>query len=126
MTNLRLLTWFPTGILDAERANACVDFIEHFESEYEGFNRFVDMAHLTELRLPFDHVFTLAQRRRDFYKGNDVHTVFLASTPVAWAVARMYADLMKDSPIHVHVVALFTSAMQILNVPPEALIRRFD
>jgi len=31
---------------------------------------------------------------------------------------------MKESPIHIHVVALFTSAMQILEVPPEPLIYR--
>jgi len=118
----RLLTWHPVGILDTTMANAGVDFLEHIEPEFGTFNRFVDLSHLTEIRLPFDHIFGVAKRRIDFYTGEEIQTVILAPTPVAWAVARMYAELMKESPIHIHVVSLFTSAMQILGVPPEPLI----
>lgn len=73
---VRLICWFPTGVLDDERADQLLDFIEARELHCEtGFNRYLDMSGYDRLQISLDHVVRLARRRRAKYHGPTVNCI---------------------------------------------------
>jgi hypothetical protein len=120
----RLMTWHPSGVLNAVQAETLINWIESAEPRLGTFNRFADLSRLNEIHLSDDDVAALAERRSAHYRGEPVKTVLLAGTLLSYGIAAMYQRLMADTPIHVEVVVQLTSACRILGVGPELLIQQ--
>ena len=94
-----LLVARPVGTFDRKTAEELIEFLEIREELTEtGFNRFSDLTRLKGIQLTTEDVLQLAARRRSF-NPNDIHvkSAFLATDPLAFAIARMY-ELVLDSP----------------------------
>lgn len=117
----RLITWHPTGILDNERADRIVSFLEHEEAPgAAAFNRFTDMNGYSRIKIGLDHIVRIARRRRS-YAGPPVKSAFFATRTVSSLVARMYEELMDGSPIEVCTFRELAAAADWLGVPVETL-----
>jgi len=117
------MIWGPRGVIDSERANLALDWLEAAEPSLGAFNRLVDLSQITGVHLRREEIAAIAERRRERYAGESVTTVFLAGDALGYGVARMYEHLMTGSPIRVEVVALLTSAARILDVPADVLLQ---
>jgi hypothetical protein len=85
----RLVPWHPDGVLDNERADEVIEFIELAEKfEGQSFDRFTDMTGYSEIRIDLDHLVRLARRRRN-YRGPRVKSAFYAVRLISLAIARM-------------------------------------
>src|ERR1043165_5703429 len=74
-----LVTWFPDGVLDNERADRVVDFLESEEKiERAHFHRYTDMTGYTRVQLELDHIVRLARRRQAGYRGPAVKSAIYA------------------------------------------------
>jgi hypothetical protein len=115
---LRLITWFPDGVLDDERADAIVEFLET-EERAGGlpFHRFTDMSGYERIQLSIDHVFTIAKRRKHAYRGGSVRSAFYAVRLISLSIARIYQELMVDTPIEVQIFRERKAAAAWLEVP---------
>jgi hypothetical protein len=121
--DLRLQTWFPDGVLNNTLATQMISYVA-FEEKIldEPFNRFADLSRLSRVDLDFMDVADYAAERRQAYAaGAPVKSAFLAKTMAAYAIAKMFAALMEDSPIEVRVFRQIDSAARWLEVPVEAL-----
>lgn len=121
--DLKLQTWFPDGVLNNTLATQMISYVA-FEEKIldEPFNRFADLSRLSRIDLDFMDVADFAAERRQTYgAGAPVKTAFLAKTMAAYAIAKMFAALMEDSPIEVRVFRQIDSAARWLEVPVEAL-----
>ncbi len=95
-----LLTWFPKGVLNNERADEVLDFLESTESEGEPFHRYTDMSGYTRIQIGLDHVVRLARRRRRAYQGLPIKSAFYAVRLISVSIAKMYEELMEGSFIN--------------------------
>ena len=120
--SLRLLTWHPHGLLDATLADEILRFIDAEEGAVgEPFDRFTDLSGLRAVRLSVHEVEEIASRRVARYHGAPVKSAILAFSPFDFGIARMYEQLMRQSPIEVRVFCRLSSASKWLNVPIEVL-----
>ena len=119
----RLLTWHPHGVLNVVQAEAIVHWLQAVEPALGTFNRFADLSRLNKVVLCDDDIAAIAEHRQRSYRGEQVKTVLLASTPLSHAIGALYERLMSGSPIQVHVVDQLTSACRLLGVGPEVLVR---
>jgi len=119
----RFETWFPEGILDINMATFMAHYLGFEEAVAdEPFHRFVDLSKLTAIRLDFNEVATFAAQRIAAYEdGPPVKSAFLAISPPAYAVARMFAALMEPSPIDVRVFRNVQDSAEWLGIPVESL-----
>lgn len=116
-----LVTWHPTGVLDNERADRMVDFLEAEEKPGDtAFHRFTDMNGYTRLKIGLDHIVRIARRRRR-YAGPPVKSAFYAKRPVSVLIARMYEELMDQSLIEVCTFRDLSAAAGWLEVPVNIL-----
>lgn len=120
----RLMTGHLLGILDNQRLECMLHWLEAVEPQLGAFNRFWDLSNLKEVRLSCAELNALAERRRGRYAGEPVTTVLLAPTPVLYGVARMYEQFMEGVPIKVEVVGLLSTAAARLGVPADELARK--
>jgi len=121
--DLKLQTWFPDGVLDNAMAAQVLSYVA-FEEKIldEPFNRFADLSKLSRVDLDFMDVADVASERLKAYgAGAPVKSAFLADTMAAYAIAKMFAALMEESPIQVRVFRQVDSAARWLEVPVEAL-----
>jgi hypothetical protein len=116
-----LVTWFPTGVLDDERADRIVEFLEWQEPIAEPFHRYTDMTGHTRIQIGLDHVVRLARRRKRSYKGPLVKSAFFAVRLISLSVARMYEELMQGSQINVRTFRDRAETAKWLGVPVEIL-----
>ena len=120
--DLHLVTWFPTGILDNERADRIVEFLES-EEEIAGepFHRYMDMSGYERIQIGLDHVVRLAKRRKKGYNGPPVKSAFYAVRLISLSIARMYEELMIGSQIQVCTFRDRAAAAKWLAVPLDIL-----
>ena len=118
----RLLTWHPQGVLDADKAQYMARWLGTVEPELGLFDRFADLSHISGINLTVSDVCAIAEIRAEDYKGTRVTTVFFVSSPLSYAVAAMYQQLMAETPIRIEVVVLLSAACHLLGVGPELLI----
>ena len=113
----------PKGILDASEAKRIVEFMEIKEVDTEtGFDRFCDLTGLDSIHLAAADVLELAVRRRTFNpNGAHVKSAFLATHPLAFAIARMYEQLLNSPRIDVRVFRELETAAEWLAVRPDRL-----
>jgi hypothetical protein len=117
----RLITWFPTGVLDDARADRVVEFLENAEKlEGKPFHRYTDMTGYTRIQLGLDHIVRLARRRRR-YTGPAVRSAFYAVRLLSLTIARMYEELMVGSKIQICTFADRALAANWLGVPEAVL-----
>src|SRR6266850_7731984 len=118
-----LMVGRPNGILDAQTAERIVDFTKIKEEHLKaGFNRFCDLTRLDSINLSSEDLLQLAAQRRAF-NPNDVHvkSAFLATHPLAFAIARMYELLLHSPRIEVRVFKDLERAAEWLVVKPDML-----
>jgi len=123
----RLITWFPTGVLDNDQADRVVDFLESQEQfEGEQFHRYTDMTGHPRIQIGLDHVVRLARRRRHGYTGPPVKSAFYAVRLISLSVAHMYQELMEGSNLQVCTFRDRAAAADWLGVPVNILERPKD
>lgn len=98
----KLITCHPTGVLDDERADRMIEYLET-EAEVDGaaFHRFTDLFGYERIQIGLDHIVRLARRRKQGYKGPPVKSAFYAVRLIGLSTARMYEELMHGSRIEV-------------------------
>ena len=119
----RLLTWHPHGTLNAVMLDSMVGWIESVEPHLGECNRYIDLSALDAIHLAAADINRAALRRRTAYKGPPTTNVTLAPTPLSYMIAAMYQRVLRGSRIRMQIVARMTSALRILNVPVEVLLR---
>ena len=116
-----LVTWHPTGVLDNERADRVVDFLESEERPGDKpFHRFTDLDGYGRMRVALDHVVRIARLRRR-YAGPPVRSAFYATRTVSVIISRMYEELMNGSLIEVCTFRDLDAAAHWLGVPANLL-----
>ena len=116
-----LVTWHPAGVLDNERADRVVDFLESEEQpDGKPFHRFTDLNGYGRMRMGLDHIVRIARRRRR-YAGPPVKSAFYATRPVSVIISRMYEELMDGSLIQVCTFRDLAAAADWLGVPANLL-----
>jgi hypothetical protein len=117
----RLLTWYPTGVLDNERADQVIEFLEWAEkSDGMPFSRYTDMTGYSHIQIDLDHIVRLARRRRR-YRGPKIKSAFYATRLISLAIARMYQELMVGSHIEVCIFRDRAAAAAWMGVPESVL-----
>src|SRR4030095_15807099 len=123
----RLVTWFPKGVLNNERADRVGEFLESQEKiKGATFHRYTGMTGYSRIQIGLDHVVRLARRRRSGYKGEKVKSAFFAMRLISLSIARMYEELMLGSQIQVRTFRDRAAAAEWLGVsvkilePPKA------
>ena len=118
----RLMTWHPTGILNNERADRAVEFLESTEKlEGRPFDRYTDMTGYTRIQIDIDHIVRLARRRKRGYKGPFVKSGFYAARLLSLSIAQMYGELMEGSRIRIGMFRDRAVAAEWLGVPVDIL-----
>ena len=102
------------------------NFIGFAESISERpFDRFLDLSGLAAIDIGLIEIADVAAKRRAMYEGGQpVKSAILAKSQSAYAVARMFAELMKPSPIEVRVFRTIEDAAEWLNVPVDVLLAK--
>lgn len=119
-----LEAWYPEGTLDVFVSSFMAHYIAFEESISEKpFNRFTDFSKLTSIPLDLKDVAEIVAVRREFY-GNvpPVKSAVLAASESTHQVAKMFAELIKPSPIEVRAFRNVEEAAEWLEVPVEVLL----
>jgi hypothetical protein len=87
----RLIGWQSHGVLDDSLLDEIVAWAVVAENTSPlPFNRFVDLTCLTRISLQIGHVFSIARKRREDYKGlAPVRAAFFSDKAVGFGVARL-------------------------------------
>lgn len=116
-----LVTWHPMGVLDNERADQVVEYLEQEEKpDVRPFHRYTDMTGYSRIRIGLDHIVRIALRRKR-YAGPPVKSAFYAVRAVSVGVARMFEELMHGSKIQVCTFRDCAAAAHWLGVPATLL-----
>jgi hypothetical protein len=118
-----LMVGRPKGILDFDTTTRIVEFIEIKELETDsGFNRFCDLNRLDGIQLSLVEVLQIVDRR-SLYNPNEFHvkSVFWATNPLAFGIARMYEQLLHSPRIEVRVFSELEAAAEWLGVKSDRL-----
>lgn len=121
--DLLLLLWKPRGILDEERVNEIVAFLEAVEERNkQPINRFADLSVLDAVDLNFRFVFDVALGRRlSVKKKPAVKSAFYVTSQATTHYAKLHAMLTDYSPLDVTLFTDRAAAAKWLGVPLEAL-----
>ena len=119
----RLVAWQPHGVLDDSLLDEIVAWVVVAENTSPlPFNRFVDLTCLTRISVQIGHVFSIARKRREDFKGlAPVRAAFFSDKVVGFGVARLYETLMENSHLEARAFRDRASAAEWLAVPVEIL-----
>ena len=84
-----------------------------------GFNRFADLRKVEEFAVDSAEIKKIANRRLAGYRGPSVRSAILATDPLNYGMARVYAAMMEPSPIDVSVFYTLEECAEWLKVTPE-------
>ncbi len=120
---LRLMTFRPSGILDAKTVKEIVDFLEKEEDRLrEPFNRFTDTTKLDAIDLDDRFTYHIALHRRRSYDGRPpVKSAFYVTSSTASHYIRIHAVVTDHSPLKVKMFRKLDYAAEWLGVPRVAL-----
>ena len=119
---LRLITWYPTGVLNNDEADHVIEFLEAKENmPGPPFNRFTDLTGYTSIEISLDYVVRLARRRKQGYRGPRVKSAFYALRLIGVKIAALYEELMNGSRIEVCTFRDRATAAEWLGVPPQVV-----
>jgi hypothetical protein len=86
------------------------------------FQRFIDFGRLTQVAVRTDHVFQFARKRAGQLAGlARVKSALLSEDWVGFGIARLYEELMAETPIDVRAFRDRAQAAVWLGVPAEIL-----
>jgi hypothetical protein len=118
-----LLVARPKRVLDADKTERIVEFIEIKEIAFEtGFNRFCDLSRLEGINILTGDILKLVDRRRTFNPNYiRVKSAFLSLDPLAFAAAHIYKQLLNSPRIELSVFRDLRAAAEWLVVGPDCL-----
>ncbi|MGH7937881.1 MAG: hypothetical protein ACRD5Z_11530 [Bryobacteraceae bacterium] len=121
--DIRLMIFRHRGILDEERVNTIVAYIEKEEDLAEKpFNRFADLSKLDAIDLDFQFLFRICLHRRLVYAHHPpVKSAFYVTSSAAVRVVRIHALMTDHSPLKVAMFEDLAQAAKWLGVPKERL-----
>ena len=92
----------------------------HIEKVLVPFNRFLDFSRLTSVAVRTKHVFAFARKRGEQYAGvTPVKSALFSDDWVGFAIAQLYENLMKETPIDARAFRDRATAAVWLDVPAE-------
>ena len=117
-----LVTWHPDGVFNDKLADRVVEFVETQEQiEHEPFHRYTDLTGFTRIDLHLNHVFNIARRRKQGYRGAPVKSAFFAVRLLGLGIAQMYREMMHGGRIQIGVFRDRAAAAEWLGVPVQLL-----
>ncbi len=117
-----LVAWRPQGVLDDQLLDEIGEWACHIEKVLVPFNRFLDFSRLTSVAVRTKHVFAFARKRGEQYAGvTPVKSALFSDDWVGFAIAQLYENLMKETPIAAHAFDDRAKAAVWLGVPAEIL-----
>jgi hypothetical protein len=117
---LRLVTWFPCGVLNEAFIDQVFNFIELEERLQDApFDRYTDLSGLTSIRIELPYIFRAARRRRQV--SQPVKSAIFASDLLSFGVAEIYARQMARAMIDVSAFQDREAAAEWLEVPVRIL-----
>jgi len=122
-SELALLTYRPTGVLNEAAVNKIIKIIGELEAaRQEPFNRFFDTLGQDEVDLNFRYIVHVSLYRRLTYAGRPpVKSAILATDSAIVHYARLHAMITQGSPINVRIFGDRDEAAQWLGVPVQSL-----
>jgi len=118
----RLMAWQPQGTLDDLMLDQIAEWLVHIEKAFLPFKRFVDFSQLTTVAVRTDHVFKVARRRAEQFRGVEpVRTALFSEDWVAFGIARLYESLMENTLIEAHAFRDLAKAAEWLAIPVDVL-----
>jgi hypothetical protein len=128
--DIRLMVFRPGGVLNENRVNMIVEFLDKEEARGEKpFNRFTDTSGLVAIDLDFGFVFRVALHRRLVYtlhsyaddRRQPIKSAFYVTSPAAAEVVKTHALVTEHSPIQVAMFKDLAEAAKWLGVSQETL-----
>ena len=118
----RLMAWQPQGTLDDLMLDQIAEWLVHIEKAFLPFKRFVDFSQLTTVAVRTGHVFKVARRRAEQFRGVEaVRTALFSDDLVGLAIARLYESLMENTLIEARAFFDRAKAAEWLAVPVDVL-----
>jgi hypothetical protein len=118
----RLMAWQPQGTLDDLMLDQIAEWLVHIEKAFLPFKRFVDFSQLTTVAVRTGHVFKVARRRAEQFRGVEhVRTALFSEDWVAFGIARLYESLMENTLIEARAFRDLAKAAEWLAIPVDVL-----
>jgi hypothetical protein len=118
----RLMAWQPQGTLDDLMLGQIAEWLVHIEKAFLPFKRFVDFSQLTTVAVRTGHVFKVARRRAEQFRGVEpVRTALFSEDWVAFGIARLYESLMENTLIEARAFRDLAKAAEWLAIPVDVL-----
>jgi len=118
----RLMAWQPQGTLDDLMLDQIAEWLVHIEKAFLPFTRFVDFSQLTTVAVRTGHVFKVARRRAEQFRGVEpVRTALFSEDWVAFGIARLYESLMENTLIEARAFRDLATTAEWLAIPIDVL-----
>ena len=118
----KLVAWHPQGVLDDRLLDDIGEWLCDAEKALASFERFIDLSRLTNVAVRTNHVFNFARKRAEQFAGAEpVKSALFCENWVGFGIARLYENLMMDTPIEVRAFQNREEAADWLGVPVEIL-----
>jgi hypothetical protein len=114
----RLVAWRPEGVLDDGKVDQIAEWLVEFEIESPLFKRFIDFSRLTEIALRTSHIFEVARKRAEDFRGHEpVRAALFCDEWIGFGIARFYESLMEHTLIQAKAFRDRSEAAEWLEVP---------
>jgi hypothetical protein len=103
------------------------EWLVHIEKAFLPFKRFVDFSQLTTVAVRNRHVFKVARRRAEQFRGVEpVRTALFSEDWIAFGIARFYESLMENTLIQARSFRDLAKAAEWLAIPVDVLTLKDD
>ncbi len=121
--DLRLMVYRPRGILNEERVNTIIEFLEAEENKKpKPFNRFTDLSKIDAIDLDFHYVFRVSLHRRLTYASHPpVKSAFFVTSEASARIVKIHMAMTDHSPLQVQMFEDLAAAAEWLGVSDETL-----
>ena len=117
-----LVAWQPQGVLDDQLLDEIGEWLCHIEKVSAPFKRFIDFSRLTSVAVRTKHVFAFARQRAEQFAGvSPVKSALFSEDWVGFGIARLYEELMLETPIQARAFRDRLGAATWLDVPAAVL-----
>jgi len=117
-----LVAWQPQGLLEDRLLDEIAEWLCAIEKASAPFKRYIDLSRLTGISVRTRHVFDFAQKRANQFAGiTPVRSALFSEDWVGFGIARLYEELMLDTPIQARAFRDRLGAATWLDVPAAVL-----
>ena len=117
-----LVAWQPQGVLDDQLLDEIGEWLCDIEKASAPLKRFVDFSRLASVAVRTNHVFAFARKRAEQFAGiTPVKSALFSEDWVGFGIARLYEELMLDTPIQARAFRDRLGAATWLDVPAAVL-----